>query len=174
MLFFTLAVGAVSSPQVGPVAQFNKGIFLLGGQQDHVTAASTITPIGSPMRDIFFPSESNGSVSSPAPLYIDLYPINKQAISPYLKKIPGNPGLFCWVNIDHFFSFAKALKRNQPVNQGKKSVVFSYANIITGMNPCTSLAYNNTAGSNLWPCLLTPSLLALLSRPFLELPTPFL
>ena len=56
--------------------------------------------------------------------------------------------LFYSVNAYLFTVFAHALELNLTVDKSEKSIILTSANVVTGMDVCTSLLYEDVTGKN--------------------------
>ena len=83
--------------------------------------------------------------------------------------------LFCGVNAYLLFVAGNALEFYNAVDESVQRVVAALAYVETRADVCASLSYDDVARKNCRAVgFFTPSLCALLSRPFFVEPTPFL
>ena len=84
--FAVLTVGAVFRREFSALFEFYKRVFAGVDDKNDISAASAVAAVRSALCDIFFPSEGNAAVPSPAgfDVYIDL--IHKHSGSPPITR----------------------------------------------------------------------------------------
>jgi hypothetical protein len=77
-LVAAFAMTPALSFMLGIETEMEQSVVMLGGDHNHVAAASSVPATGSASGDVFFAPEGKAAVTAVAALYEDIYFVNEQ------------------------------------------------------------------------------------------------